>query len=437
MTQIIGGLWTRYNGQGWARLRWFLPSARFDWEREAGDTWMSSIVAISISWLGDRFPRPIMGLSKLSRSGEVVPVGRHPVVELWNRPNAYYGRRSLEKAVGLSLKTDGNAYIWKVRDRSGKVVELWWVPHFRVFPTWPMDGSEFIDGYKVWVDTIQYWVPRSEMIHIRDGIDPRNERLGLAALRATLRECVTLNLEASYTASILRNAGVPGLAIVPLNERLRPDDDDVDRIKGKFKESVGVEMDAAGGTIVLRGQYDVKQIGFSPEQLTLDKLPMNALGRISASIGVAAMSVGLPDPGKTYSNLGEANRSSWGTIVAIQELIAETLRWDLLPEFGLDPQTYLIEYDYNHIAELQEPLDLLHARIREDFVANIITQNEAREERGNEPIDGGDVFAYEITAAPGMEGFGNSDDAVTGSMFRAASLNRSNGNGHAITFDRK
>src|ERR1700722_308746 len=136
-TKVIGGLWTRYNGQGWTRWRSFLPSARFDWEREAADTWMNSIVALSISWLGDRFPKPTIQLSKIARNGDYIPVGRHDVIKLWNRPNKFYGRRTMEKAVGLSLKVDGNAYIYKVRDRLGRVVELWWIPHFRILPTWP------------------------------------------------------------------------------------------------------------------------------------------------------------------------------------------------------------------------------------------------------------------------------------------------------------
>jgi hypothetical protein len=193
---------------------------------------------------------------------------------------------------------------------------------------------------------------------------------------------------------------VPSVVIAPANDKLRPSPDDVDRIRGKFHESFGVENDKAGTVAVLAGQYTVTPVGFSPEQMTLDKLPQNAIGRISASIGVAAMSVGLPDPGKTYSNLGEANKASWGTIVSIQELVGETLRWELMPDFGLDPEQYVVEYDYQHIQELQEPLDAIHARIREDFTANIITQNEAREERGNEPMPEGDVFFYELTAAP-------------------------------------
>ena len=393
-TKVVGGIWSRYGGNGWSKIRTFLPSARFDWEREAGQTWMNSIVALSIAWLGNRFPRPIVTLSKVMRNGDYQPLGRHDVIDLWKRPNKFYSRRTMEKAIGLSLIVDGNAYIYKVRDRLNRVCELWWVPHFKILPAWPMDGSEYIEGYFCWVDGHFYHLPPGDIIHIRDGIDPQNERLGLAPLKACLRELVTLNLEAGYTASLLRNAGVPGVVIAPDDEKLRPSPDDVERIKGKFKESFGIENDMAGSTAVLAGKYKVTALGFSPEQMTLTTLPANATARISAATGVASMSAGLPDPNKTYSNLGEANKASWGTVESIQELIGEALDKDLLPEFGLDPLGFTFSYNYENIQELQEPLDAVHTRACSTFQAGLITRNEGREMIGQEPDDSEDGDAY-------------------------------------------
>lgn len=389
LTRVVGGLWSRYGGYGWSRIRMLLPGAIHDWEREAGDTWRNAIVGLAISWLGDRFSRPRIVVAKIARNGDHVPLGRHALVDLWQRPNPHYGRRTLEKAVGLSLKVDGNAYLYKVRDRLGRVIELWWIPHFIISPTWPMDGSVFIDGYLIRLDGVQYWLPASEVIHIRDGIDPRNERLGIAALRSCLREVCTVNQEGSYTAALLKNSGVPGVAIVPDSEQLRPSPDDAERIKEKFSDEFA--GDNAGGAVVMAGKYKVQVVGFSPEQLALDKLPQSAAARIAASIGVAAMSLGLPDPGKTYSNLAEANRTSWGTIVAIQDLIAEALRWQLLTEPIVaggragepgDPYALVIEFDYSHIQELQEELDAVHTRIREDWKSGLIRLAVAQEQLG-------------------------------------------------------
>ncbi len=391
LTRVVGGLWTRYGGLGWSRVRLFLPSARFDWEREAGDPWSNSIVALAISWLGDRFSRPLLRVSKIDRNGDFVPQARHGLVDLWNKPNPHYGRKTMEKAVGLSLKCDGNAYIDKVRDRMGRVCQLWWIPHFRILPVWPPDGSKYIDGYRVWLDVGQYVLPPEDIIHIRDGIDPRNERLGLSALRSNIRECVAVNMESSYTAALLKNSGVPGLAVVPKIGELRPDKAKAQEIKERFGENFG--GDEAGGTAVLAGPYEIVKVGFSPEELRLDRLPLNAIARIASAIGVATMSLGLPDPNKTYSNIEAADRMSWGTIVALQEIVDDALRWQLLPEFGDDPNVYVVEHDYSHVQELQESLDAVHARAREDYTAGGIRLNEWREQIGFEPDPDGDRFA--------------------------------------------
>jgi HK97 family phage portal protein len=418
LTRVFGGLWSRYGGWGWSRIRLFLPSARFDWEREAADTWMNSVVALAIAWLGDRFPRPLIRVSKIARNGDYVPVARHAAIDLWNWPNRFYGRRTLEKAIGLSLKVDGNAYLYKVRDNLGRVCELWWIPHYRILPTWPSDGSAYIDGYRVWLDTAVYHLPPEDVIHIRDGIDPRNERLGLSALRANLREVCTINFEAGYTAGLLKNSGVPSLAIMPDGDSgPRPSPEAAERIKERFVEETSGDM--TGRPIVLSGKYKVVELGFTPESMTLKDLPRNAEARITSSCGVAAMSLGLPDPNKTYSNLAEANRSSWGTIVAVQELVAETLRFQLLTEpisaggyttQPMDPMQYVVEYDYTHIQELQESLDAIHGRTREDFKADLTTKNEAREQLGYEPHPDGDLFFSDIQAGKAAGGLGGDDE---------------------------
>lgn len=450
--RTVAGLWPRWNGWGYGRPRLLLPSARFDWEFEAGDPWRNSTVALGIAWLGDRFPRPKVHLSKLSRTGDYVPLARHPVVDLWQRPNPYYSRRTMEKAIGLSLKTDGNAYIYKLRDKGGRVVQLWWLPHFRTQPTWPADGSVYIDGYRVRVDGDNwYLIPPTEIIHIRDGIDPWNERLGLAALKATLREVVTLNLGSGYTAALLKNSGVPGIAIVPDGPNPpRPDEDAAKRMKQQFVEKFSGDM--AGQPIVLAGSYKIVPVGFSPENMALSVLTRDAEARVAASIGVAAMSLGLPDPNKTYSNLAEANRASWGTIVSVQELIAEALRFDLLMDTvsapsgtstPLDPLAYAFDYDYSEIQELQESLDAIHARTRDDFRFDIIRKNEAREQLGLEPEPGetGDLFFSDIqTALAKAKSAGavrggdepTSDDPTS----RESRLSQSaNGNGNAKRWD--
>jgi HK97 family phage portal protein len=385
------GIWPRQGGGGFTS-RWHLlaPGSNLDYEAIAGDVWLNSVVALGLKWMGDRASKPPVRLSKIARNGDYVPLPKSPAIDLWNRPNPWFSRLDMEAAVLLSLAVDGNGYVQKVRDGRGQVIELWWLPHFSVEPKWPNDGSTFIDSYQIEVDGALYDLPASDVIHYKVGVDPRNTRKGLSAIKAQIREIVTVNEESAYTASLLRNSAVPGLMIVPDDERLRPSKDDAEAIKARVSEAFG--GDSRGGTMVMAGKYKVVPVGFSPEQLKLDTLPLVAVARVASAMGVAPMSLGLPDPGKTYANLAEANRASWSGVTALQDRMADRNRWALLPEFGIDPYMHVIEYDYNAIAELNESLDLLHARIREDYKAGLVTKNEGRELLGIEPDPDGDVF---------------------------------------------
>jgi HK97 family phage portal protein len=393
----LRGLWQRWGGMGFgSTLRLLLPGARFDYEREAGDLWSNSVLAIATKWLGDRFSRPLVRVSRIAASGDYVPVARHRFVDLWGRPNPYQTRRILEKAIGLSLVLDGNAYLLKVRSGSGEVVELWWLPHYSVFPLYPADGSEYLSGWDVWIDGQRFPVAASDIVHYRDGIDPRNDRLGLSAVKAQFRQVCTDQEASGYTATILRNLGVPGLVVKPRGDNGFIDRPMADRLKERLRDLVTGE--ARGDALMLSDPADVVPLGFSPEQLRLDKLPQDAISRLGAACGVPLMAMGLPDPGKTYSNVGESIKIGYGAVQSIQEIIAETNRWGLLAEFA-DPNRFTVEYDYSAILELREDQNALSTRVVTEWEKGVRSQNEAREALGLEPDPDGDRF-YPGTGSP-------------------------------------
>ncbi|HXS24493.1 MAG TPA: phage portal protein [Gemmatimonadales bacterium] len=396
ITRGVSAVWTRIGGQGLgSRLRYLLPGARLDYEREAGDLWMSSLVAIALKWVGDNYPKPRLQVSRVARDGSYVPLPRHRVCDLMRRPNPYYTGRVLAKAIALSLLTDGNAYVVKIRDGLGRPAQLWWVPHWLIQPIWETDtGAAYIKGYQFLRDYQVVTLAPQDVIHFRDGLDPRNDRLGLAAIKGQLREICTDNEVSGYTASILRNLGVPGLVAIPKDgAKLTPDQGN--KLKERIRDTLTGDM--RGDTLVLlSGSVELVKIGFSPEEMRLDKLPARGEARILAALGVSPMVVGLPDPNKTYSNLKEANSAGWRhCIVPLQDLVADTLDLHLLPEFD-DPEKYRVGFDYSDVEALQEDLSEKHERVREDFKANLIEQNEARDLLGYEPHPDGDRFFFEL-----------------------------------------
>lgn len=401
------GIAARWGGQGgWGRVRLLLPGATHDYEAEAGDLWRNAPVGIALHWLGNQVSRPRLVVNRIDPQGDYEPLPNHDVLRLWRRPNPYYTGRTLGRAVVLSLVCEGDAFLYKVR-KGGKVTQLWWIPPFDVAPLYPEDGSEYLSGWQVYVDGQEYRLPAADVVHLRIGIDPHNDRRGLSPIKAALRELVSLNQAASYTAALLKNMGIPGLIVSPeAGGRFDVGQDDM--IKTKLDQ--GFTNDDTGRSLVLSGSVKVTALGLSPEQMRLEQLPRPAQSAIVTACGLNPMALGLPDPDKTYSNYSESIGAAWRNgVVPIAEAIADGLQIGLLPEFD-DPEVTEITWDWSDIEALQEDLNLKHARVREDWKAGIHQLNEARELLGLEPDPDGDRWF------PGTDGVMESLDGIESMM---------------------
>lgn len=411
ISSLSSAVWSRWGGTGvGSRLRFVLPGTNYDWEREAGRLWVNSVAAICLRWLGDNCVKPRLRVNRVARNGDYVPIYSHALTDLWQRPNPYYTTRTLLKAVVLSLKIDGNAYLLKVRAKSLKEVkELWWVPHWACAPCWPADGSAYISHYEINIEGDRREVPTYDVIHMRDGIDPEQERYGLAALKAQVREVCTDNEASTFTAALLKNAGVPSVAIVPGEGNDEIDRKTSEAIKGRFKDSTS--GDERGAPVVFARGAKVVELGFSPEKLRLDRLPRLAASKIAASLGTNLMTVGLPDEARTYNNQADARRASWENgLVPTIDLVAESLQQFLLPEFD-DPNRFKIDFDYSHVESLQEAQDAKSARTVAEYQGGIVTRNEAREILGYENDPDGDIYFGETS--PMMDGTDGEDPVQT------------------------
>ena len=56
------------------------------------------------------------------------------MLDLLENPNPYYSGIALWQGTLLSYTINGNAYWLKIRNGIGRVMELWWVPHWMMDP---------------------------------------------------------------------------------------------------------------------------------------------------------------------------------------------------------------------------------------------------------------------------------------------------------------
>jgi HK97 family phage portal protein len=397
----VAGLFSGYGGQGGRGWRMFSPGSQYDYEAQAGDLWRNSAVAACLRVLRTNFPEPELEVARGPKPEDEAIEG-HGLARLIRRPNGYYSRFVLWAATILSLVVDGNAYWLKVRSRAGKVVQLWWVPHWMIEPRYPADGSVYLTHYVYLVNGRQIPLRVEDVVHFRQGIDPRNDRLGLSDLKAAVREICGDNEAAGYAAATLRNSGVPTVVITPAEDGGTFAEGQPDDIRSQFRERFTGE---GRGEPLVTDSLKVTKIGFSPKELTLGDLPDRFEDRIASLTGVNPMVAGLTSGAshKTFANYGEARRALYeDTIVPTQRCVAEELTDQLLPDFPA-PDGAIVRWSYRGVLCLRENENDLADRAAMLFEKKLATQNESRLTCGLPATPGGNKFADGSTPEEGPQ----------------------------------
>jgi HK97 family phage portal protein len=361
--------------------RWpaLLPSTRINYQQEAGDLTQNAIIMACVNWIMRTFPEAPLQVMARQTNGQATAVVPHTLTALLETPNPFYDGLLLWQATLLSLNLNGNGYWILGRNRFKEILEVWWEPHMTIRPVWPNDGSTFISGYQVkrkgkWSDPL----PVEDVVHFRLGIDPANPRLGLSPLAAAFREVFTDNEAANYSASILRNMGIPGLVISPASPNFTIEEDEADVIKQRTTAHFG--GDRRGSTMVMQGPTKVDVLSWSPDELNLDKLRSIPEERVTALLGLPAIVAGLGAglDHSTYNNTSEAKASGYeGNLLPTQRLLASKLRAQLLPELG-DPKTQFLQFDTSKVQALAEDKDKRYQRLSIGYKAGWLTRADAR-----------------------------------------------------------
>lgn len=380
-----------------------LPRTRFDYLREVGDGTGSSTVMAPLMWIARTFPEAPLAVWKADDQGVEERVLDHPLLRLMRRPNPFYGGAVLWMATLVDWNVDGNAYWIKIRNRAGRVVEVWWAPHWTVEPKG--DEQTFITHYEYrpgGANTTAMRLPVEDVVHFRFGLDGDDPRKGRAPLKSVLREVFTDDEAANFTASLLRNMGVPGLLVSPDTER-PPSPDDVTEVKAYIRERFS--GDGRGEALVMSAPTKIQQFGFSPEQLLLKELRRIPEERVTAVLGVPAIVAGLGAglDRSTFSNFSEAREAAYEqTIIPTQGTLAEDIWFQLLPDFQPQDDIWMtrVGFDLSRVRVLQPDQDRLVQRLDVAVRGGWATRADGRRGMGW-PVDEqrDDVFLIPLNVA--------------------------------------
>jgi HK97 family phage portal protein len=386
-----GGTTATGNLVQWQILNDFTSGEAVNYSNEIGDVGGASLVIAAVNWLGRVLPEAHLNVIEMDDEGMEIPIPDHPAAELWRRPNEFYSCTTMCKAYAHSWIVTGNPYFLKIREKSGVVRELWYIPPAMIRPVWPDDGSEFISGYEYKVDGRTQVFPAEDVIHFRDGIDPCNPRLGLSPVASVMRELYTDQQVATYSALLMKNGAVPPV-VISLRDSVNAIGFDSKKVReGYLKQTQG---DERGKAWVTGAAVRIDKVGFAPADLNLAQLRRLPEERLSAVIGIPAIVLGYGAglDKATYSNARQAAEfATESYLVPLYRYIEEELTHQLLRDFD-ETGSLQFRFDLTQVRALSEDQDAQYARLTAAYNGGWLKRSEVREMAGYEWDEGDEVY---------------------------------------------
>lgn len=375
---------------GWSPYRpldsWYwMPEAAVDTSGVKGGYASSPAFALMRRKIWSFAEAPLVVMDR--QEGQWVTVEGHPAAALIEAPNPYLPGELMWAYVLTALDFEGDAYLYKGRSASGRVVELWPLIPTYVTPqgddgplATPDDKGKLIAYYEYSPQGIPYRVEPEDIVHLRASIDPDNHRRGAAAMKTVLREVLTDEQAGQFAASLLKNMGVPGVILSPKDpDDPGPDEDEAERMVATFRDKFGGRR--RGEPYIARGgAMNVAVVSFSPEQMNFTALRRVPEERISAVLGVPALlaHLGAGLEHATYANAAALREMmTEDTLVPLWRLLAAQFSHQLLGDFDTSP-TRRLRFDLSEVRALQTDQDALWTRVGKAVAQGWVTVADAR-----------------------------------------------------------
>jgi len=140
-------------------------------------------------------------------AGDLKEIKTHPALDLLYKVNPFQTKTEFLEITIINLKCTGDAFWYKVRNNSGKVVELWNLrPDYITIMT---DPTNFIKGYRMTKSdgTTVDFAPEDIIHHMYP--DPTNAYLGLSPLHAAQKRVLTEEYATQWQSDFFLNSARP------------------------------------------------------------------------------------------------------------------------------------------------------------------------------------------------------------------------------------
>lgn len=348
----------------------------------------NSAVSACATTLQLTFPEPPL-LVGFEEEGRFVPDYEHSLNQLLRQPNPDMGMAEFLQFAITYNPIGGNAYFWKQRNASGRVLALYPFSDVEITPVRGRNTNEGFVAYYEYDsgDGQKIGISKDDIIHWKWMIDPKNPHKGIGAIELSAREVDRDNEATSYIFSLLKNNAVPPV-VITLEPGDDPEQDQLDAMSRKW-----VAKHGAGQPAFITNGMKVDQLGYDLNKLAGETLADVPETRIAANFHVPPSVAGL-NVGVKRSDYGDtAARKAFTeqTLMALWRSLASEMYNGLKDDFNL-PKNYTLQFDTSRVGALQELQKDLRTSVNELWKSGLFTRAESKRMLGVKPLAGDDVY---------------------------------------------
>lgn len=314
---------------------------------------------------------------------------KHPLLDLWKRPNPLQGGSTFREMFLAYLLIDGNSFILSAAPQNKPPTELWCLRPDRVSVI-PGNAANPIAGYTYTVGRSKVRLPAETVRHFKL-FNPLDDWRGLSPMSPAAKSIDQNNAAKSWNVALLQN-GARTTGVVTMDTYL--EDEQYQRLKESIAEEYSGFLNA-GRPILLENGAKWQDAGMTPKDMDWTQGQKLSSREVAITYNIAPELLGDSE-NKTYSNYGEARRALY------EENILPTcdiFREDINPWLCvMYPDTPFLDYDPADVEALQEDQDAVEGRATRRFQGGYMKVNEARIATGLEEDTGewGDKYIFEL-----------------------------------------
>ena len=317
-----------------------------------------------------------------NRDNERYEVTGGRYVDLLRKPNPNQDFYALLDQMVIHLHVTGNAYVYKERSQSGKVVAIYLLRPDRI--TIKSDIKEGVESYEYDIEGYTYSIPPVDVAHMKL-VNPTNDVYGLSPLQVI---APVINLDLSiiqYAKAFFQNAGVPS-GMLKIKRRINTQEE-ANTIRRTWRS----QFSSPGNfhnLAILDEDAHYEALATPITDLALGDLRDTVETRICMAFGVPSILVGavIGLDRATYANYKEARKTFYSEkMIPLVNRIVRFLNLHMEGEFPGE----FIGVDFSNVRSLIDDKDDITKRAVDQYGAGLVTLNEARAVLGLDPVEDG------------------------------------------------